>query len=505
MTLSRRTVLGGLLALAAQPASALGELVTGEAPFSFDWLKGEAERLSKIPYSPMPQVPKAWRDLSYDQFRKIWFNTHKAIWADEPRPLQVDLLPAGVYFDRPVDVSIVKGGIAQTLGFDISLFDKTDKFPMDLPLEGMGYSGLRLRTELNKRGIFEEFMVFQGASYFRAIANGQTYGLSARGLAIGTGDRDGEEFPDFRAYWVEAPAPEDDYFVVHALLDGPSITGAYSFMIRPGAPTEVSVAATLYPRVDLDNAGLAPLTSMFLFDETNRHRFDDFRPSVHDSEGLMVWNGNGERIWRPLANHNSLQISAFVDETPQGFGLMQRAREVRDFADFEARYENRPSLWITPEGDWGKGYVRLIEIPADREIYDNIVAYWVPREPMIAGQSVDFAYKMTWGETPVGIPNVAAVTNTRIGKGFDQVKTVVTIDYEDHPALEGDLDDVTIHVGASRGPVSDGILQRNPGTGGARLAFSFVPGEKRAIEFRAQLLRDGKTVTEVWLYRWTAG
>ena len=244
----------------------------------------------------------------------------------------------------------------------------------------------------------------------------------------------------------------------------------------------MNVMATLFPRVDLMHVGIGTLTSMFLFDETNRNRFDDFRPAVHDSEGLMIVNGNGERIWRPLANPKKVEISSFVDNNPQGFGLMQRDRDPENYADLEAHYEERPSLWITPDAKWGPGVVELVEIPADKEIYDNIVAYWRPREPIKAGQRYDIGYQMDWGDTPQGLPDLAHVINTRIGKGFDQVKTVVAIDFAPHPAFEeGPLDELTVVLRGSAGEVSPAVIQANPGTGGVRMNFSILPGEARLV------------------------
>ena len=466
----------------------------------------------------MPQVDKEWRDLTYDEYRALSFDTDKSVWSDTDRAFQMDLFHPGLYFPRPIEINVVEGGAARPLAFDLSLFKRFKQFPKALkdkalaedPAQSkLGYSGLRLRHELKKPGKFEEFMVFQGASYFRMIATGQNYGLSARGLALNTGDASGEEFPEFTRFWVEAPGEDASQVIVHALLDGPSTTGAYSFTITPGAPAQVDVECTLYPRVALEHVGLAPLTSMFLFDQTNRARFDDFREAVHDSEGLLVWNGAGEMLWRPLANPATLQVSSFVDENPRGFGLMQRAREVEDFADLEAHYHNRPSLWITPKGEWGKGSVTLVEIPADKEIYDNIVAYWRPRAPLAAGQGHDFAYQMHWGEEPADVRPVARVLNSRIGKGYDKAKpySIIAVDFTDHEAFgtdAKDLDDITRFIGANRGEVSEGVLQRNPGTGGVRLAFKFEPGEATSAEFRVQLVKDGKSLTEVWLYRWTA-
>ena len=504
--ISRRALLASMAAAAACPAWAKPELVIAEAPFTPDTVVDMARTLAQSAYEPVPQIPQEWLDLTYDQFAHIWFDPRNGIWVDEDRPLKMDLFNAGLYVPRPAQVNLVEDGMAKTLGFDINLFDTTDEFP-DLPIgDTMGYSGFRLRAALNRPDIFEEFVVFQGASYFRAIGNGQTYGLSARGLALRTGDPNGEEFPDFTKFWVEAAKPGDTEYVVHALLDGPSTTGAYTFRIGHGdvgEPTVMDVDATLFPRVDLMHVGIGPLTSMFLFDETNRNRFDDFRPAVHDSEGLLILNGNGEKIWRPLANPTRVQVSSFTDMDPQGFGLMQRNRTADDYADLEAHYESRPSLWITPKEGWGKGVVELVEIPADKEIYDNIVAYWRPTEPLMTGSEHRFSYTMAWGDEPTGLPEVARVTNTRVGKGFDQVKTVFAIDFTDHPDLPDDLDEVSLTIRSNTGEISPGILQRNPGTGGVRLAFSLLPGDAQAVEMRAQMHVNGTPVSEVWLYRWT--
>ncbi len=509
MTLSRRSFLAMLGAAAvAGRADALPMFKGTPQPFTRELLVERARTMATQDYAPMPEVPAGWRDLSYDQYRAIWFNSRKALWSDTKRPFHMDFFHPGLYFPRPVEINIVDGNTAQTLAFDISLFDRTDTFP-DLPVDDtMGYSGFRLRAELKTPEIFEEFLVFQGASYFRAIGTGQNYGLSARGLSLNTGDAAGEEFPEFTHFFVEAPEPGARMTRVHAILDSPSVTGAYTFDITPGLPAEMKVKATLFARKELDHVGVAPLTSMFLFDETNRTRFDDFRSAVHDSEGLLVWNGAGELLWRPLANPRELEISSFVDDGPRGFGLMQRAREAEDFADLEAFYHNRPSLWIVPSEDWGKGSVTLVEIPSDKEIYDNIVAYWRPREPLQPGQAYDFNYTMEWGGEPVRPRNVAKVLNSRIGKGYDKKVPyqIIAVDFDNHPDFGGDadLDLITRFISSNRGTVSDGVLQRNPGTGGLRLAFKFDPGEATGAELRVQLVKDGVSLTEVWLYRWTA-
>ena len=500
----RREVLQGLGALALWPGMARA----GEgAPFSEAALLDLAREVAARPYAPRPKVPHQWRDLTYDQYRAIRYDTSRAIWAGSDTTLEFDLFPPGLYFPHSVEVNTVEDGIARRVPFDMSLYEKHEIVPTDLPVDDrLGYSGIRLRAELEKPGKFQEYAVFQGASYFRVIARGLVYGLSARGLAVNTAAQEGEEFPEFTRFWVERPAPGVRAHKVHALMESPSVTGLYHFTLHPGGTsTDVDVRATLWPRVDLGNAGIAPLTSMFYFDAKMRDRFNDFRPAVHDSDGLTVHNGNGEMLWRPLNNPRTLQVSSFVDDGPQGFGLAQRSRDYTDFHDLEAQYHNRPGVWITPGEDWGRGAVTLVEIPSDKEIYDNIVAYWRPREPLAAGSEHSLSYRMTWtGEIADTVP-VARVLETRVGRGFpNDLRQVVTVDFAPHPALPEDLDALVIYVNSNRLETSQGLVQRNPVTGGPRLAFSFDPGEVRVAEMRAQLFHEGRPVTEVWLYRWTA-
>ena len=506
----RREVLKSLAALAAAAPSAAWADAPGlrlgpqATPFGNDTVPALARAMAAKPYAPRPQIPESWRNLTYDQYRKIWFNARNALWNDTPRPQRVDVFPPGLYFPQAVTLNVVEDGQSRPLGFDLDVFDTTDKFPDVEVDETLGYSGLRLRAEIEKPGIFQEYAVFQGASYFRAIGRGDTYGLSARGLALKTADPKGEEFPDFTALWLEAPAPNTKTVVMHALLDSPSCTGAYRFEITAASTTRMDVTATIFARERLTHMGIAPLTSMFLFDDTMRQRFSDFRPAVHDSDGLLIHNGAGEIIWRPLANPTNLQISAFGDNNPRGFGLMQRKRAFSDFNDLEALYHKRPGVWITPGQDWGRGSVSLVEIPADLEIYDNIVAYWRPSTPLEAGQEKTLSYLLDWGSDPLARSARAPVqvTNTAIG-GRPEGGQVVVIDFSPHADVPDDLSTVNIILRASTGDITPGILQRNPETGGPRLAFTFDPKDADLVEFRAQLRSDAGAMSEVWLYRWT--
>ncbi|TMV12913.1 glucan biosynthesis protein [Arenibacterium halophilum] len=508
MTPTRRAFLTATTALALAWAGRSFASDQPATPFSRDTVIDMARELASREFRPRDPVPQAWQDLTYEQYRAIWFRPTAALWVESDRPYAVDFFAPGLYFKRPVRIDEVVDGQARILPFQLDAFDRSDRFP-DIPVgEDLGFSGFRLRTEMTEPGKKNEFCVFQGASYFRAIGYGQIYGQSARGLAINTAEPEGEEFPDFIHFWLEAPAPGQRNMVVHALMDSPSLSGAYRFDIRPGPSCVMDVEAVIFTREQVNNIGLGALTSMFLFDSADRTRFDDFRPAVHDTDGLMVWNGAGEALWRPLANPRRLQVSSFVDHMPRGFGLMQRARDLADFDDFEAKYHRRPGTWIEPKGDWGPGSVTLVEIPADKEIYDNIVAYWRPRDGVPAGERTEFAYRLTWGEAAPVDTGVARVMNTSTGKAHawseHENGRIVAIEFEDHPMLADPLDDLTQRVSSGQAVTTDGVIERNPETGAVRLVFQFDPGEAPEVELRAQIRRGDSAATEVWLYRWTA-
>ncbi|MGC1503053.1 MAG: glucan biosynthesis protein G [Sulfitobacter sp.] len=505
----RRDVLKSLAALAAVPATVWAEepglrLSETGTPFDAETVTGLARAMAAEPYAPRPQIPESWRNLSYDDYRKIWFDARNALWENTDAPQRVDVFPPGLYFPQAVALNLVENGTSRPIRFDMDVFDTTDTFPVIEIDETLGYSGLRLRAELAKSGIFQEYAVFQGASYFRGIGTGEIYGLSARGLALKTGDPMGEEFPDFTAFWMERSAPGSDMITLHALLDSPSCTGGYRFDITHGPVLEMKITATVFARTDLEHIGIAPLTSMFLFDDTMRQRFSDFRPAVHDSDGLLIHNGGGEVLWRPLSNPTSLQVSAFTDSNPRGFGLCQRKRAFSDFNDLEALYHHRPAVWITPGEDWGQGAVTLVEIPADLEIYDNIVTYWRPETTIKAGSEHAMSYTLHWGGDPVPVTAdiPVKVLNTAIG-GRPEGGQIVAIDFAAGKRVPHDLNSIEIILHNNTGTVTPGIVQRNPETDGPRLAFTFHPEGAELIEFRAQLRLNGEPLSEVWLYRWT--
>jgi periplasmic glucans biosynthesis protein len=453
---------------------------------------------------PKNDLPKTLQGLGYDQYRDIRFRPERAIWLSEGLPFVVELFHRGFLFLEPVAIYIVADAQARRLAYSPDLFSFGPSIPP--PSEGTvnDFSGFRLRAPLNNPDEFDEFAVFQGASYFRAVGKGHGYGISARGLALNTAASEGEEFPFFRAFWIERPAAQASAIVVHALLDSPSTAGAYRFTIRPGDPTVMDVELTLYPRVELRQAGLAPLTSMFLFAPHDRVGLDDFRPAVHDSDGLAIWNGKGEWLWRPLTNPETLQVSAFVDNNPRGFGLLQRHRAFADYQDLEAHYERRPSLWVEAIGDWGDGAVQLIEIPSKSEANDNVVAFWRPSQPVPAQGEYRFTYRLHWCWAPPDTPSRATTADTRVGAGPEEGTRRFVIDFVG--GRLGELkSDAAIEpaITTSAGAVQHPVAQSNPATGGWRVSFVLAPGGAVLCELRCTLMLGDELLSEVWSYRWT--
>ncbi|MCT8868885.1 glucan biosynthesis protein G [Shewanella xiamenensis] len=489
----------------AQPANKTQVRFTKTGTFDGETVVKLARKLASKPYVVLKDpLPAGLAKLTYDEYRDIRFNPVSSIWRDQGLPFQMQMFHRGFYFQDLIEIAIVEANQATHLAYEPKYFTAGEVISQALPNDDIGYSGFRIHNQLNTNGIFDELMVFQGASYFRALGKGNSYGLSARGLALKTADPEGEEFPIFRAFWVERPSYDSNLIVVHALLDSPSVAGAYRFSVRPGDNTQIDVEATLFPRVELNKVGLAPSTSMFLHSLNGRHDTDDFRPEVHDSDGLLMFNGRGEHLWRPLANPRQLQVSAFSDNSPQGFGLIQRERNYASYQDLEAQYERRPSLWIEPVGNWGQGAVVLTEIPTESEIHDNIVSFWKPRQPIPAGSEYHFAYRMSWGDEPVAKTNSVVVSRTASGRADIAKATprrLFVVDYHLNGAMPDELP--LAKVESSGGVISNVVIARNTANNGYRLAFELEPEDKDLIELRAELKFSTPRQVETWLYRWT--
>jgi periplasmic glucans biosynthesis protein len=470
-------------------------------PFTFDTLLEEAKRLAASPYAPQRNsVPAALDKLSPEQYRSIHFNPDAGIWRSENLPFRLELLRAAYNMPTAVTVSTVENGLATDVVATPAMFQMSGATPAQLGKLSLPLSGFRIRSHINSNKVWDEFLVFQGASYFRAVAKNLLYGLSARGLAINTGDPSGEEFPTFTHFWVERPGPRANSIVIYALLESQSTTGAYKFVVQPGTETQTEVELTLFPRAEMRGIGIAPLTSMFLFDETNRGHLDDYRPEVHDSDGLQITTKTGELLFRPLANPLKLQVSAFTTQVPQGFGLVQRSRQQSDFQDFDAQYERRPSAWITPHGDWGTGAVELVEIPSGRETNDNIVAFWRPSQTFTPGHPAQFAYNVTWTDEP-GLPKgMGKIVATRSGASIDRKRRVFLLDIV---GAGEKLDGLRLDLGSSAGAISNASLISNNELHGLRASFEIDPKDAELIELRLRVMRGDTPVSETWLYRWT--
>jgi glucans biosynthesis protein len=472
-----------------------------EYPFTFDTLLEDAKRRAAAPYTPQrSSLPAAFDKLSPEQYRSIHFNPDAGIWRAEKLPFRVELLRANGNMPAAVTVSTVEDGIARDLLATPAMFQMAAPLPAQLSKVSLPLSGFRIRSRINSNKIWDEFLVFQGASYFRAVAKNLLYGLSARGLVIDTGEPSGEEFPAFTHFWIEQPGARATSIVIYALLESNSTTGAYKFTVQPGVETLMDVELTLFPRSEMRVVGIAPLTSMFLFDETNRGRLDDYRPEVHDSDGLQIAAKGGEQIFRQLANPLKLQVSSFTTQAPVGFGLVQRSRAQGDFQDFDAQYERRPSAWVEPKGEWGAGAVELVEIPSGRESNDNIVAFWRPGQPLRPGHPAQFAYRITWNDEPGLTKGLGKVVATRSGASIDRKRRVFLLDIV---GAGEKLDGLRLDLGASAGKISNATLMSNGELHGLRASFEIDPNDAELIELRLRIMRGDVPASETWLYRWT--
>jgi len=451
--------------------------------------------------APDGKLPDHLNDLDYDHYRAIRFLPDRALWRGEKLPFEVQFFHRGFFYKNRVDIYEVANGQATKITYQPENFSFGDT-PPTKPGVDLGFAGFRLHTPINKPDHHDEVCVFLGASYFRAVAKGELYGLSARGLSINTGETKGEEFPSFKAFWIEKPAANATSIVVHALLDSESAAAAYRFTIRPGETTVFDVEMAIYPRVDLDHVGLAPMTSMFFFGPNDRIDVDDFRPSVHDSDGLAIFNGRGEELWRPLSNPRDLQISTFADLNPRGFGLMQRQKDFLDYQDLESSFERRPSLWAEPIGDWGEGSVQLVEIPTKEEVHDNIAGFWHPKASLQAKGEHTYTYRLHWGPDNPKPTSLARFSRTAVGARGEGIKIFV-LDLTGDKLRLVDPKKIRGVVTAEKAKVQNIVTQPNPAIGGWRLSFELPVEEKVPVEIRASLMQENDPISEVWVYRWT--
>jgi glucans biosynthesis protein len=474
------------------------------AAFDLEDVTTQARALAGKPFREPRKVPRWLLDIGYDAWRDIRFRPERALWAEGGSPFTVQFFHPGLFYDRPVAIHVVDADGVRPVPFSPGHFDYgRNEFASRIP-QDLGYAGFRVHYPIKRADYQDEVIVFLGATYMRAVGREQVFGLSARGLAVDTASPKGEEFPWFREFWLVRPARGAKELAIYALLDSPRITGAYRFVVRPGAQTQVDVEVRLFLREAVEKPGIAPLTSMFMRGENTLRPFVDYRPEVHDSDGLLIASGSGEWIWRPLDNTWSLKVSSFTVQSPRGFGLIQRDRDFDHYQDLEARSDLRPSAWIAPHGDWGTGRVELVEIPTDSDTNDNIVAFWVPDARPAQGRPLELAYSLYWyGDDPVRPPGGRAVA-TRQEYAADKARRLV-VDFDGRGLRRLSADTVVrgaVSVARDGKPDDASLLEqqvfKNPVTGGWRLVFLVRDPGDDAVELRAFLEHRGKVLTETW-------
>ncbi len=486
------------VALAAETAA---DSANQPTPFGPNTVLDLSRALAKKPYeAPKTTLPDPFNNLTYDQYVAIRPKPGAAIWSGDNVGFAIEPLHRGFVFSTPMDIYVVEGGFARKLTYDSSAFD-FGKLVIPANLPDIGFSGFRvLRTS---EGGSYEVALYQGASFFRAAARGQNFGVTARGLSIRTAEPQGEEFPIFRSVWIEKPTLTDSVLVIHALLDSPSLTGAYRFTLRPGEATIIDTEMTLTTRAAVDHFGLSAMSGTYVFGPLDHKRPDDIRPMVHEVDGLQMLTGKGEWVWRPISNRNTLQISAFSDSNPRGFGLLQRDRSFEDYQDDDAHWEVRPSLWIEPIGDWADGEVRLVEIPSDSENNDNIIAYWRPRASLAANAEIAYAYRQFWSWTPPARPPLATVVESREGKVGAKWRRFLVEFSSDAFANPERLDQIKPNAAANPGRITGVRSFPSKERKTFRVVFDLEPTSDGVSELRLVLEADGKPASETWLYRWT--
>ncbi len=500
---SRRPGAAQALRLALVVAAVLVAPVAPALGFGFDDVTARAQALAKESFQAPALVPEWLREITYDQWRNIRYRRERALWRDKKLPFQVQFFHPGLYYDRAVTINVVSGTGVEAFGFSPNQFDYgPNPFASRVP-QNLGFAGFRVHAPIKKRDYYDEVIVFLGATYFRAVGRNEVFGLSARGLAIDTALPSGEEFPWFREFWLVTPKKGDKKLTIYALLDSESITGAYQFLVEPGEQTIVEVAARLFARRPIAKLGIAALTSMFYVGENSMRDVVDFRPEVHDSDGLLINFNSGEWLWRPLDNPRALRVSAFRTADPRGFGLIQRDRDFDHYQDLETRPELRPSAWVAPQGAWGEGRIELVEIPTKSDTNDNIVAFWVPSTLPEPGAMAAFAYTVYWHGVNAALSPTGRVVATRRDRGTADNAYRYVIDFagkklESLPADTVLRGVVTIASGEETAALLDQQVVKNPVTGGWRLTFQIRPLKNDPVELRAFLDQGGNSLTETW-------
>ena len=477
--------------------------------FDFVTLTERARVLAAQPYQAPDPVPRFLQELSYEQYQDIRFDPDKSLWRQHSSPFKVMLVAPGLFYRHAARINLIDSEGIHNLPFRKELFTFTNpdlerRIPPDL-----GYAGFKLTYPLKEKKTQNQFMVFAGASYFRAVGRDNAWGISSRGLALDTGLPSGEEFPAFIEYWLVQPAGDAQEMMVYALLDGPSVSGAYQFNIHPGTRTLVKVRAVLFPRHPLRLPGIAPLTSMFYYGENTAKPVGQWRAQVHDSDGLLIQNANGEWLWRPLINPTTLEMDYFISHDVKGFGLLQRDSLFTDYQDLAANYDKRPSTWVRPEGNWGPGKVVLVQLPTDKETNDNIVAFWTPDKALVPQQAYEIRYDLMFGGPDIANQSIGHCTNTFVGDGNiigggqipGAYRIIVDFTGAELAKLPASAIVQGVVTGLNQTEVLEQFVEYNPAMHNWRLSILARTPEDQGLELRAFLKSGAQTLSETWSYR----
>ncbi len=501
------------MSVAAAPSGAQTARPPQALRFSYDEVVQRATQLASIPYEgQLPTLPDDITKLDYDRWRQIEFRDSKALLGASGM-FHLELFHLGHLYRRPVVINTIRDGIPTPIPYQSSEFNYgSTKFAKPLPVN-LGFAGFKVRAPLNEPKKLDEFISFVGSSYFRFLGRGQMYGLSARGLALAGGTHE-EEFPFYREFWIEMPKPDVDKLTIFALLDSSVVTGAYQFDCSPKQDSVIDVTATLIPRRNGVKIGFAPLTSMFYIGENDHRYHDDFRPELHDSDGLMIQTGTGEWIWRPLRNPVIAKTAAFLDRDVKGFGLLQRDRDFSHYEDIDLAYHLRPSYWVTPRTKLGEGHVELFEMPTADESNDNIVASWVAKDDVQPGKPLSYGYSITsalnldslspngkvvatfqtsaraLGSSEPNLPNVKRFIVDFAGGDLEY--------YKDAPAQ------VQIVATSNTGRILRSFTQYHPYIGGFRGTLDVELQSGETADLRAYLKAGATALTETWMFNWEA-
>ncbi|MFM2480865.1 glucan biosynthesis protein G [Celerinatantimonas sp. YJH-8] len=492
--------------------------------FAFDLtdVTQQAQKLASHAYQPeASNLSPTFAQMQFADYQKIQFRDDRAYWGQTDSPFKLEFYHQGMQFNTPVRINeITPDGNVQPIRYQADYFNFNGTRHDASAVKDLGFAGFKILYPVNTPEHLDEAASFLGASYFRIIGPGQIYGLSARGLAINTGESTPEEFPKFKAYWIERPAKDSDHITFYALMDSPSATGAYRFTLYPdqNKDAQIKVESRIYMRHSVKRLGIAPLTSMFLFGPNQPSITPNFRPALHDSNGLAMHTGKGEWIWRPLENPRYSNISSFGMTNPRGFGLLQRGRDFHAYEDLKDRYDLRPSAWIEPQGHWGKGRVALFEMASPDETNDNMVAFWMPDQQPAPSQVMKYDYIIHFSthEERLRSDKLGYVMQTMRTPGHVYQKNLIRrpdgstsflIDFAGDALkklAKNDAVKAQVSVGSNAQLMSQNI-QYNPVTGGRRLDLRIkVKDPHQPVEMRANLAKDGQPITETWSYLLTA-